>query len=124
MISCNIEKVGQEITACSQSSLFLPSAITEETFESTIPDELSSGSLNFSSVPITIDNLLSPSHTLVQIICSDHKGLLYDIMRTLKDYSIQVSALRIPELNIINILKKIIRSYCVLCIKISYLIVF
>ncbi|KAK6147062.1 hypothetical protein DH2020_017974 [Rehmannia glutinosa] len=40
---------------------------------------------------ISMDNLLSPSHTLVQIVCHDHKGLLYDVMRTLKDYNIQIS---------------------------------
>ncbi|MBA0830288.1 hypothetical protein Goarm_014830, partial [Gossypium armourianum] len=27
----------------------------------------------------------------LEIVCQDHKGLLYDIMRTLKDYSIQIS---------------------------------
>ncbi|CAN1174296.1 ACT domain-containing protein ACR10 [Linum perenne] len=47
----------------------------------------------FASTPIsvTVDNTLSPSHTLVQIFCKDHKGLIYDIMRTLKDYNIQIS---------------------------------
>lgn len=39
---------------------------------------------------VVIDNSLSPSQTLLQIHCVDQKGLLYDIMRTLKDYSIQV----------------------------------
>jgi len=38
-----------------------------------------------------MDNSLSPVHTLIQIQCVDHKGLLYDIMRTLKDCSIQIS---------------------------------
>lgn len=37
------------------------------------------------------DNNLSPSHTLIQILCKDRNGLLYDLMRTLKDYNIQVS---------------------------------
>ncbi|KAL9268000.1 ACT domain-containing protein [Drosera capensis] len=39
---------------------------------------------------VNIDNTMSPSHTLLQIHCVDHKGLLYDIMRTLKDQDIQV----------------------------------
>ncbi|KAB2598000.1 hypothetical protein D8674_000920 [Pyrus ussuriensis x Pyrus communis] len=62
LLSCEIELAGSEVTACSQGSPYLPSAITEEI----------------------------PSHTLVQIFCQDHKGLIYDIMRTLKDYNIQV----------------------------------
>lgn len=37
-----------------------------------------------------MDNSLSPTYTLIQLHCFDHKGLLYDIMRTLKDYNIQV----------------------------------
>ena len=90
MISCGIEMVGPEITACSQASSFLPTAITEDMFDLEMPKELRSGSLTSKSVSVTMDNTLSPSHTLVQIICIDHKGLLYDIMRTLKDYNIQV----------------------------------
>ena len=90
MLNCEIERVGSEITACSQASSFLPSAITEDTFVLEMPNQLPSGSLTSSSVSINFDNSLSPAHTLVQIICHDHKGLLYDIMRTLKDYNIQV----------------------------------
>ncbi|PON49033.1 ACT domain containing protein [Parasponia andersonii] len=90
MISCEIEKVGPGITACSQAS-FLPSAITEDTFVLEMPNQLPSGSLTSSNVSIIFDNSLSPAHTLVQIICQDHKGLLYDIMRTFKDYNIQIS---------------------------------
>ncbi|CAL9120749.1 unnamed protein product [Musa acuminata var. zebrina] len=40
---------------------------------------------------VNIDNSLSHSHTLIQIHCVDQKGLLYDILRTLKDCSIQVA---------------------------------
>ncbi|KAE9445503.1 hypothetical protein C3L33_22600, partial [Rhododendron williamsianum] len=60
MISCAIQIVGPEISACSQGHSFLPPAIAEDHFD----DEHRSG--------------------------SHHKGLLYDIMRTLKDYNIQV----------------------------------
>ncbi|KAL5546099.1 hypothetical protein UlMin_005786 [Ulmus minor] len=91
MISCEIEKVGPEITASSQGSLFLPSEITEDTFGLEMSNENSSGLLTSSRVSITLDNSLSPAHTLVQILCHDHKGLLYDIMRTLKEYNIQIS---------------------------------
>lgn len=97
MISCDVEKAGSEITACSQATSFLPSAITEDTFVLEMPNQLPSGTLTSSSVSIAFDNLLSPSHTLVQIVCQDHKGLLYDIMRTLKEYNIQVNELVIFE---------------------------
>ncbi|KAG6756747.1 hypothetical protein POTOM_040190 [Populus tomentosa] len=90
MISCDIEMVGPEITACSAESSFLPTAITENILPLQMPDELPS-SLTSTSVSVIMDNLLSPAHTLVQIVCQDHKGLLYDIMRTLKDYNIQIS---------------------------------
>lgn len=90
-ISCDIEMVGPEVTACSQASNFLSSVITEEVFSSDKCDGNHSGSITSKSISILMDNCLSPSHTLVQIVCQDHKGLLYDIMRTLKDYNIQVS---------------------------------
>ncbi|KAK2981187.1 hypothetical protein RJ640_007121 [Escallonia rubra] len=91
MISCDIEMAGPEITACSQGPPFLPPAITEDTFDLEMLDERRRGSFPSNSVSITMDNCLSPAHTLVQIICQDHKGLLYDIMRTSKDYNIQIS---------------------------------
>ncbi|PIA34316.1 hypothetical protein AQUCO_03800126v1 [Aquilegia coerulea] len=90
MISSEIELVGAEIATCSQGTSFLPPAITEDMFSLELSNEHSSGS-STSNVSVTADNSLSPSHTLIQIICQDHKGLLYDIMRTLKDYNIQIS---------------------------------
>ncbi|GFS45799.1 ACT-like superfamily protein [Actinidia rufa] len=88
--SCEIEMVGPEIAACSQGSSFLPPAITEDKFNSYL-DEQQSGSLPSNGVSINMDNSLSPGHTLVQIVCQDHKGLLYDIMRTLKEFNMQIS---------------------------------
>lgn len=90
IISIDIGLVGPEITACTQASPFLPTSITEDVFDLELPDSVRSGTLRSDCVSITMDNLLSPAHTLVQIMCQDHKGLLYDIMRTLKDYNIQV----------------------------------
>ncbi|WCJ34515.1 ACT domain-containing protein [Euphorbia peplus] len=90
LISCEIEMVGPEITACSQESSFLPTTITDDMLRPEISDEFPS-SLTSPSVSITMDNSLSPSHSLIQIACQDHKGLLYDIMRTLKDYNIKIS---------------------------------
>ncbi|KAI3471865.1 hypothetical protein Pfo_028553 [Paulownia fortunei] len=91
MISCDIEMVVPEITACSQGPSFLSDAITEGMFNIEMLDEHQDDSIAFKCPSITMDNLLSPSHTLVQIVCQDHKGLLYDVMRTLKDYNIQIS---------------------------------
>ncbi|KAK7337112.1 hypothetical protein VNO77_17671 [Canavalia gladiata] len=91
LVNIDIELVGPEISACSQASSFLPSAITEDVFDLELPGSVQSGIFTSDSVSIAMDNLLSPAHTLVQIICQDHKGLLYDIMRTLKDYNIQIS---------------------------------
>uniref|UniRef100_A0A0R0HPX2 ACT domain-containing protein ACR n=1 Tax=Glycine max TaxID=3847 RepID=A0A0R0HPX2_SOYBN len=88
IISIDIELVGPEITACSKAPPFLPTAITD-IFDLELPDLARGGTLRSDYVSITMDNLLSPAHTLVQIMCQDHKGLLYDIMRTLKDYNIQ-----------------------------------
>ncbi|KAJ8899873.1 hypothetical protein K2173_019576 [Erythroxylum novogranatense] len=90
MISCDIELVGPEITACSQESSFLPTTIREDMLHLEMPEELPS-SLTSTGVSVTMDNSLSPAHTLVQIVCQDHKGLLYDIMRTVKDFKLQIS---------------------------------
>ncbi|KAI4300335.1 hypothetical protein L6164_033724 [Bauhinia variegata] len=91
IITIDIELVGPEIVACSQASSFFPPEITEDFFDLSFSDSVRSGTSTSENVSIVMDNSLSPSHTLVQIICQDHKGLLYDIMRTLKDYNIQIS---------------------------------
>ncbi|KAK6929155.1 hypothetical protein RJ641_005360 [Dillenia turbinata] len=91
MISCEIELVCPQVTACSQGTLSLPSAITEDMFSLELSKQHPSAFAAYHAVSVTIDNSLSPVHTLIQILCQDHKGLLYDIMRTLKDYNIQVS---------------------------------
>lgn len=75
--------VHPDFTACSNGPpSFIPPAITEDTFNLE--------SVHSNGVSVTIDNSLSPAHTLVQIVCHDHKGMLYDVMRTFKDYNIQV----------------------------------
>lgn len=90
MLTMDIELVGPEISACSQASSFLPSAITENDYNLELSNSVQSGTLRSDYTSITVDNTLSPAHSLVQITCQDHKGLLYDIMRTLKDYNIKV----------------------------------
>ncbi|XP_038905128.1 ACT domain-containing protein ACR10 isoform X2 [Benincasa hispida] len=90
MISCEIEMIDAGVMSCSQASS-LPSEIAEESCSLELNEKSPSRSLASKDVSVTLDNSLSPSHTLVQIVCQDHKGLIYDIMRTLKDYNIQIS---------------------------------
>lgn len=84
MMSYDIELVSSEVTARSPAS----SSFAETLFSSL--GEHPSGLQTSSSVSIAVDNSLSRAHTLIQITCQDHKGLLYDIMRTFKDFNIQV----------------------------------
>lgn len=75
----------------------LAPAVAEELFRPEI-SEGEVGSLSLSPdmtklkrVNVSIDNSLSPKQTLLQIHCVDQKGLLYDILRTLKDCDIQIA---------------------------------
>jgi hypothetical protein len=75
----------------------LPPKIAEELFKVELADSeicsslLSAELKRFQTATITFDNALSPAHTLVQIICAHQKGLIYDILRTMKDCNIQVA---------------------------------
>ncbi|KAL3628467.1 hypothetical protein CASFOL_027513 [Castilleja foliolosa] len=91
MIKCDIEIVGPEITACSQGPSFLSDAITQGMFDEETLDVHQYDSLACKCPSVTMDISLSPSHTLLQIACQNHKGVLYDVTRTLKDYNIQIS---------------------------------
>nr|XP_043617009.1 ACT domain-containing protein ACR10-like [Erigeron canadensis] len=91
MISFEIELAGHEVIATPQGSAFLPPAITDDMLGLEFVGTHMDGALISDCVSITVDNDLSPSHTVVHIVCQDHKGLIYDIMRTLKDYNIQIS---------------------------------
>ncbi|KAJ4778222.1 ACT domain-containing protein [Rhynchospora pubera] len=101
MTDCDIEVASGDMSCCVNASP-LPPTVTEEMFASELPEEESSvsppkcspysSSVSGNSVlSVKVDNLLSPANTLIQIQSEDHKGLLYDIMRTLKDYNIQLS---------------------------------
>ena len=74
----------------------LPPTISEELFRLELDDcGRSSGSLcaemkKVQKASINFDNSLSPARTLLQILCVDQKGFLYDTLRTLKDCSIKV----------------------------------
>ncbi|XP_019198687.1 PREDICTED: ACT domain-containing protein ACR10-like isoform X2 [Ipomoea nil] len=91
MISSETELAPAEVTACLPTPL--PSPLTESTFSFEMYDGESSGVgvPSADTVSVLVDNNLSRSHTLLQISCRDQKGLIYDIMRTLKGYNYQVS---------------------------------
>ena len=38
-----------------------------------------------------IDNCTSSNYSVVSIVCKDRKGLIYDLMRTLKDIHVRVA---------------------------------
>lgn len=81
-ISCELELAGPEYE--SQKGF---TSISEE-----IADELFSCQLatKENDAVITVDNLMSPAHTLLQIQCLDQKALIYDILKISKDCNIQV----------------------------------
>ncbi|KAG0487794.1 hypothetical protein HPP92_006605 [Vanilla planifolia] len=93
-ISCEIELA----ESFQQGFSSLPPAVATELFSfelsssQTCPQGLLGSDLSkVKKVDIITDNSLSPSHTLLQIHCVDQKGLLYDILKTLKDFNIQIS---------------------------------
>jgi hypothetical protein len=73
----------------------LPPAYSEELFGPELLDKVSLHPLSqdmttLKKPTVTVDNALSPVHTLLQIQCVDQKGLCYDIMRISKDSDIKV----------------------------------
>ncbi|KAG2670198.1 hypothetical protein I3760_14G073200 [Carya illinoinensis] len=95
-ISCELQLAGPEYE-CHQGISSLSPVVAEELFRTKLSDkEIRSQALSpdmtiLKKASVTIDNSLSPAHTLLQIHSADHKGLLYDILRTLKDYNIQIA---------------------------------
>ncbi|BAT91886.1 hypothetical protein LR48_Vigan05g188000 [Vigna angularis] len=95
-ISCELQLTGSEYEY-NQGISSLSPALAEELFRCELSDNevrsqaLSPDMAKLKKTIVTLDNSLSPAHTLVQIRCADHKGLLYDIMRTLKDMNIKIS---------------------------------
>ncbi len=93
--SCELQLARPEYE-CHQGVSSLSPVVAEELFRYELSDKeirsqaLSPDMAKLKKASVTIDNSLSPAHTLLQIHCADHKGLLYDIMRTLKDCNIQV----------------------------------
>ncbi|KAH6810467.1 ACT domain-containing protein [Perilla frutescens var. frutescens] len=95
-ISCELQLAGPQYDNLQCVSSLSP-LVAEELFRFTLSDNesrsqtLSSDIKELKRASVKTDNSLSPVHTLLQINCVDHKGLLYDIMRTLKDCNIQVA---------------------------------
>ncbi|KAL9268517.1 ACT domain-containing protein [Drosera capensis] len=94
-ISCELQLADSHCESHHGVSSISPTA-AEELFRSHYSETehhmqaLSPDMTRLKKASVNIDNAMSPSHTLLQIHCVDHKGLLYDIMRTLKDRDIQV----------------------------------
>ncbi len=55
-------------------------------------------SLGGEGTMVTIDNSISPVHSLLQVTCKSRKGLVYDCLRTLKDVNLQVGVESFPIL--------------------------
>lgn len=95
-ISCELQLAGPECD-CHQGVSSLSPVVAEELFRFELSDKetrlqaLSPDMTKLKKANVVVDNSLSPAHTLLQIHCVDHKGLLYDIMRTLKDCNMKIS---------------------------------
>ncbi|KAB1996943.1 hypothetical protein ES319_D13G266500v1 [Gossypium barbadense] len=95
-ISCELKLVGPEYERHHGISSLSP-AIAEELFRFELSDKetrsqaLSPDMAKLKKASVVIDNSLSPVHTLLQIVCVDHKGLFYDVLRTLKDCNIKIA---------------------------------
>ncbi|XP_062171415.1 ACT domain-containing protein ACR9-like [Alnus glutinosa] len=95
-ISCELQLAGPEYE-CHQGISSLSPVVAGELLRCELSDKeicsqaLSSDMAKLKKASVAIDNSLSPVHTLLQIHCADHKGLLYDIMRPLKDCNIQIA---------------------------------
>lgn len=103
-ISCDLQLAGPQYN-CSPGISSLSPHVAEELFRCMISDNethsqaLSPDVKELKRAIVKLDNTLSPAHTLLQINCVDHKGFLYDIMRTLKDCNIQIAYGRFSPVN-------------------------
>ena len=90
LASCEIDPASEDMLSCLQACASLTPAVMEQMFNTDLIEEQSISTRGDNAISVTTDNSLSSVHTLIQIQCGDHKGLLYDIMRTVKDCNIQV----------------------------------
>ncbi|CAM8879135.1 unnamed protein product [Rhodiola kirilowii] len=103
-INCEIMPAGPEydnhhsITITSLSQEIAEELFSRKLSESKTHNHAPSPELSkLKKASITMDNTLSPSHTLLQIHCVDQKGILYDLLRPLKDCSIQIAYGRVLQ---------------------------
>lgn len=95
-ISCELQLAGPEYETL-QTFSSLPSTVAEELFSPVLPEKEScarapdAAATALKKAVITVDNLMSPAHTLFQIQCIDHKCLFYDILRTSKDFDMRIA---------------------------------
>ncbi|KAL9247688.1 hypothetical protein vseg_021095 [Gypsophila vaccaria] len=79
-----------------QGTSSLSPAVAQELFASEYSKKecpmqaLSADLTKLKKAVVNVDNSLSPSHTLLQIHGLDHKGLFYDIMRTVNDQDVKI----------------------------------
>ncbi|CAM8978393.1 unnamed protein product [Rhodiola kirilowii] len=99
-LGCDIQLAGPEFEN-QHRSCTLSSEVAEQLFSS---NKLNNSSQAITSDPymeklkkasITVDNQLSPSHTMLRIECSDQKGLFYDMSRISKDCGIRIAHARV-----------------------------
>jgi hypothetical protein len=95
---CEIDPAGEDMVSCCLQSwawASLTPAVIAQMFSTADRVEEqpigTRGGGGGTIISVTMDNSLSPAHTLIQIQCGDHKGLLYDVMRIVKDCNIQVT---------------------------------
>nr|CAB3452885.1 unnamed protein product [Digitaria exilis] len=92
LASREIDPATEDMLSCLQTCASLTPAVMEQMFNTDlIIEEQSINTRGDTTISVTMDNSLSSVHTLIQIQCGDRKGLLYDIMRTVKDCNIQIS---------------------------------
>ncbi|KAF7823589.1 ACT domain-containing protein ACR9-like [Senna tora] len=95
-ISCELQLAGLEYEY-NQSISSLSPVLAEELFRCDLTGNeecyqaLSPDMTKLKKINVTLDNSISPAHTLLQIHCADHKGLLYDTLRALKDMNMKIS---------------------------------
>ncbi|XP_058183885.1 ACT domain-containing protein ACR9-like isoform X2 [Rhododendron vialii] len=99
-ISCELQLAGPESVSQLDFSP-LSEAVAEELFSHNLSRKeaslqtLSPDMEKVNLGAITFDDFLSPAHTLLQIQCVDQKSVVYDILRTSKDFNIQIAYGRI-----------------------------
>lgn len=95
-ISCELELAGPEYES-QKGFTSISEAIADELFgcQLATTEALTTDVSNVKEAVITVDNLMSPAHTLLQIQCLDQKSLIYDILKISKDCNIQIAYGRI-----------------------------